>query len=101
MLLSTREPDPIVTLIEEPDPRMGLAQRTFRRQQSPPPAPLPPPRLRESERAIEKGDELRLAVVIQMPLQSQLRDDQVFDDEPIGWEPGMELGIWQGSTVDR
>lgn len=43
-----------------------------------------------------------MAVIIQMPsqIQSEVADES-FDDETTGWEPGMELGVWEGHTSNR
>ncbi|ORX40831.1 hypothetical protein BD324DRAFT_647737 [Kockovaella imperatae] len=65
----------------------------------------------ELERELEDGEEIRVGVVIRMPMQEDpldrrsrrtttTDDDQDDDVEEIGWKPGMELGVWEG-TVRR
>lgn len=59
---------------------------------------------KEIDREIKEGEDLRLAVVIQMPVrgegtkkrQSWNSDDE--EEEEVGWETGMELGVWEGSV---
>ena len=106
MLLSTRDPEPEITPPPEPEPepsRSPLAQINFRRRHSITVAqfsPAPPvQRMREKDRPVVPGQDLRLAVIIQMPsqIQPQSRSDDL-DDETTGWEPGMELGLWEGYT---
>lgn len=61
-----------------------------------------PAKKKEIDREIQEGEDLRLAVVIQMPTpedrvkkrQSWNSDDE--EDEEVGWEMGMELGVWEG-----
>jgi hypothetical protein len=61
-------------------------------------------KLKEIDREIKEGEEMRLAVVIQMPTQDQdggrKRQSWASDeeDEEVGWETGMELGVWEGSV---
>jgi hypothetical protein len=47
--------------------------------------------------------DMRLAVVIQMPVQDQgAKKRQSWasdeDEEEVAWEHGMELGVWEGSV---
>lgn len=62
-----------------------------------------PVKKKEIDREIQEGEDLRLAVVIQMPMrgegtrkrQSWNSDDE---EEEVGWETGMELGVWEGNV---
>lgn len=63
------------------------------------------------------GDEVRAAVIIQMPLDDEMErawsgsrggidddgnsDDAFDDDEKPGWQPGMEIGVWDGRLGGR
>lgn len=67
------------------------------------------PKRKEIDREIQPGEDMRLAVVIQMPhtgdkakkRQSWQSDEDPDDEEEeVGWEMGMELGVWEG-TVGR
>lgn len=63
-----------------------------------------PTKTKEIDRAIQEGEEMRLAVVIQMPVQDQgakKRQSYASDEEEeeqVAWEHGMELGVWEGSV---
>lgn len=47
---------------------------------------------------------MRLAVVIQMPTTGDKQKKRTSwtsedeEEEEVGWEPGMELGVWEGSV---
>jgi len=60
-------------------------------------------RQKEIDRQIQEGEEMRLAVVIQMPTQQdKAKKRQSWgsdeDEEEVAWETGMELGVWEGSV---
>jgi glucose dehydrogenase len=60
---------------------------------------------KEIDRVIQEGEEMRLAVVIQMPTQQDKAKNRRSwgsdeDEEEVAWETGMELGVWEG-TVGR
>jgi hypothetical protein len=60
---------------------------------------------KEIDRVIQEGEEMRLAVVIQMPTQQDKAKKRRSwgsdeDEEEVAWETGMELGVWEG-TVGR
>lgn len=63
-----------------------------------------PAKKKEIDRELQDGEDVRLAVVIQMPTagdgvkkrQSWGSDDE--EEEEVGWEMGMELGVWEGSV---
>lgn len=42
------------------------------------------------------GEELRVSVVIQMPKEERERRDEEGGEDEVGWENGMELGVWEG-----
>ena len=50
---------------------------------------------------LELGEEVRVAVVIRMPTETEdwSVDDQSEDE--VGWDNGMELGVWEGSVAAR
>ncbi|WVQ95344.1 hypothetical protein IAU59_002441 [Kwoniella sp. CBS 9459] len=60
--------------------------------------------VKEIDRALKPGEEVRVAFVIQMPTPDQSttaargRERSAWDDEDerVGWEEGMELGVWEG-----
>jgi len=54
------------------------------------------PRNHEIDRPINVGEEMRLAVVIQMPTDEAERRSHDDEDEEVAWEDGMELGVWEG-----
>ena len=61
---------------------------------------------RELSSELESGEEVRVAVVIRMPREAEDRneDDQSADDQSedeVGWENGMELGVWEGFVGSR
>ncbi|KAL1412393.1 hypothetical protein Q8F55_000138 [Vanrija albida] len=91
-------PGPVSPMPPPPPP-----PRLFRRNREPPapPPPPPPPKIeREIKRTLEAGEPMRVAVVIQMPgYERRAVEDDDDDDEIVGWEPGMELGVWTGSVV--
>ena len=49
----------------------------------------------EIDRELVQGEEVRVAVVIRMPQEEGERRDEDGEDE-VGWETGMELGVWEG-----
>ncbi|WWD20841.1 hypothetical protein CI109_105318 [Kwoniella shandongensis] len=56
---------------------------------------------KEIDREIVPGEEVRLGVVIQMPVQGlserqRTREGDDDDEEEVAWENGMELGVWEG-----
>jgi glucose dehydrogenase len=60
---------------------------------------------KEIDRVIQEGEEMRLAVVIQMPTQQDKAKKRRSwgsdeDEDEVAWETGMELGVWEG-TVGR
>jgi hypothetical protein len=62
-----------------------------------------PNKPKEIDRMIQLGEDMRLAVVIQMPVQDQgAKKRQSWasdeDEEEVAWEHGMELGVWEGSV---
>jgi hypothetical protein len=62
-----------------------------------------PKKQKEIDRVIQEGEELRLAVVIQMPTQQdKAKKRQSWgsdeEEEEVAWEMGMELGVWEGSV---
>ena len=69
----------------------------------PEPTRSKPAKKKEIDREIQEGEDMRLAVVIQMPVrgegtrkrQSWNSDDE---EEEVGWETGMELGVWEGNV---
>ena len=69
--------------------------------------PPPPPKLqREIDRALGVGEEVRVAVVIQMPREVEDEPERHYDSdeeeyEEVGWKPGMELGVWEGVVTQR
>ena len=50
---------------------------------------------KELDRDIQPGEPVRVGVMISMPHQATISFEGD-GDEAIGWEPGMELGIWEG-----
>lgn len=84
------------------------------RRFAPPPSIYPEPseersskpsKIKEINREIQEGEDMRVAVVIQMPAREQgakerqtLTSDE--EEEEVAWESGMELGVWEG-TVGR
>ena len=56
----------------------------------------------ELSRDLAPGEQLRIAVVIRMPAEEEMdpqrpqggAEDE--DEDRSGWEPGMELGVWEG-----
>lgn len=55
---------------------------------------------RELDREIQPGEPLRVGVMISMPHQGTISFEGDADDA-IGWEPGMEMGIWEGEVSGR
>lgn len=60
---------------------------------------------REMDRPIQLGEDMRVAIVIRMPRdpaeverEEEARSflDEYEEDERPGWQPGMELGVWEG-----
>jgi hypothetical protein len=43
---------------------------------------------------VKHGSELRMAVIIRMPLTLDDGNDRL--DEDVAWEHGMEFGVWEG-----
>lgn len=55
---------------------------------------------KESDRPLEAEEPVRIAVLIQMPVDpsapAPLYDDA---DDEVAWRPGMELGVWEGNLA--
>lgn len=107
MLSSQRDEQPEIPLVEptlQPTaPRRTLADRLRRTPVEPTPPPVvPTPKPREIDRDVTIGEDVRMAVIIRMPSEaadmkpSRPDDDSFMSDETTGWEPGMEIGVWQG-----
>ncbi|WVW80581.1 hypothetical protein I302_102567 [Kwoniella bestiolae CBS 10118] len=76
--------------VSSPRPLFGFRQRS-----SPPEAP--PPQTKEVHREVASGEPVKMGVIIQMPVPPEQQQKQNDDDEEkVGWEMGMELGIWEG-----
>ncbi|KAK8843920.1 hypothetical protein IAR55_006712 [Kwoniella newhampshirensis] len=56
--------------------------------------------LREEDREVVPGEDVRLGIIIQMPTEGMSEDQRTRraddDDDEVAWESGMELGIWEG-----
>ncbi|EIW66245.1 hypothetical protein TREMEDRAFT_65516 [Tremella mesenterica DSM 1558] len=86
-------------------PPLGLSNFVHRRRPDPnsegSPPPARPEPMKELDRGIGSGEMLRIAVMVQMPQRGSFNvkgDDRERQDEEdeTGWEPGMEIGVWQG-----
>ncbi|KAL7422967.1 hypothetical protein Q5752_002265 [Cryptotrichosporon argae] len=80
-----------------PSRRRGVADPELAPPPAPPSADTPlseqPPVL---ARALEPGEPVRVAVVVQMPSEGRGRPRGADDDDEVGWEAGMEIGVWEG-----
>ena len=87
-----------------PPPIINFASLAHRRRHS---QPSPPTEFsstyrtrseREIDRDLNPGEEMRVSVVIQMPREKTDRkiDDETVREDEVGWENGMQLGVWEG-----
>lgn len=93
---------PTIPRPPSPPPQLRtFGLRAFRREQ--PPTPEPAPRVkevREVDRKLEDSEPVRVAVLVQMPgYPPRNTDNDVDGDELVGWQPGMELGLWEGHVA--
>ncbi|WRT70844.1 uncharacterized protein IL334_007843 [Kwoniella shivajii] len=59
------------------------------------------PTIKEINRPVTLGEPVRMGVIIQMPTQpSDHKQKSEWDEEDVGWENGMELGVWEGRIQD-
>ncbi|WVR08734.1 hypothetical protein IAU60_005792 [Kwoniella sp. DSM 27419] len=61
------------------------------------------PQVAEADRSLVSGEAVRVSVMIQMPHPPEpskdRRERSEWDDEEVGWEEGMELGVWEGNVA--
>ncbi|WWC72716.1 uncharacterized protein I206_106680 [Kwoniella pini CBS 10737] len=72
-------------------PLFGFRQRPY-------PIETFPQQVKEVNRSIESGVPIRMGLIIQMPTppDAPKHKSEWAEDEEVGWDTGMELGIWQG-----
>ncbi|KAK6906277.1 hypothetical protein L486_06158 [Kwoniella mangroviensis CBS 10435] len=83
--------------VSSPRPLFGFRQRS-----SPSPSEVLVPQITQVNKNVSAGEPVQMGVIIQMPVppdQQHMQDQQRYGDdeeERVGWEMGMELGVWQG-----
>jgi hypothetical protein len=89
-----------------PPPIISLTSITGRRRNDDTTQPEIPQL--KTERTIQIGEGIRVAVVVRMPFdqtgQKSTRlstQDDEDEEEGTGWEVGMELGVWEGFVGDE
>lgn len=98
------KPEPVLPAPVPPPQGLHAVGDAIRRgwRGAEPPPPPPPKRKepKESERPLEAEEPVRIAVLIQMPVDpsapAPLYDDA---EDEVAWRPGMELGVWEGNLA--
>lgn len=75
-------------------------RRGWRGAEPPPEPPVRRKEPKEADRPLEAEEPVRVAVLIQMPVDPAL-PPPLYDDaeDEVGWRPGMELGVWEGNLA--
>ncbi|ORY28029.1 hypothetical protein BCR39DRAFT_588920 [Naematelia encephala] len=76
----------------------GLAARR-RRTSVLPEEPVVPPEPKEQDREFLEGEPVRVALVIQMPLEAEearRQRNHGEEEDEVGWNDRMELAVWEG-----
>lgn len=61
-----------------------------------------PPVSNPVEQDVTPGEPVRLAFMVQMPVQGKAPSTRTeASEEDVGWRPGMEIGVWEGVVDQR
>ncbi|WWC92451.1 uncharacterized protein L201_007409 [Kwoniella dendrophila CBS 6074] len=87
---------PLFGFHRQRSPPVNLSHQQYQQQQQ-------QPEMKESDRALIPNEPIQMGVIIRMPTEvdnKQKQKSEWDDEEEVGWELGMELGIWQGHIYD-
>lgn len=98
------KPEPVIPAPVPPPQGLSAIgdaiRRGWRGAESPPPPEPKRKEPKESERPLEAEEPVRIAVLIQMPVDpsapAPLYDDA---EDEVAWRPSMELGVWEGNLA--